>query len=177
MRVIGFAGWSGAGKTTLLAQLIPVLVGRGLNISTVKHAHHDFDVDKPGKDSHTHRMAGAREVLISSANRWALMHELRGAPEPELPELLARLSQVDLVLVEGFKRDGHPKIEIHRAEVGKPFLHPDDPKIIAIASDHPLDGMALPVIDLNDIEAIADFVEAHAIPVDAVEWRLESFRV
>ncbi|WP_029356058.1 molybdopterin-guanine dinucleotide biosynthesis protein B [Bosea sp. 117] len=177
MRVIGFAGWSGAGKTTLLAQLIPVLVGRGLNISTVKHAHHDFDVDKPGKDSHTHRMAGAREVLISSANRWALMHELRGAPEPELPELLARLSQVDLVLVEGFKRDGHPKIEIHRAEVGKPFLHPDDPKIIAIASDHPLDGMALPVIDLNDIEAIADFVEAHAIPVDTVEWRLESFRI
>ncbi|MCJ8141651.1 molybdopterin-guanine dinucleotide biosynthesis protein B [Ancylobacter sp. A5.8] len=171
MRLIGFAGWSGAGKTTLLAQLIPVLVARGLKVSTVKHAHHNFDVDKPGKDSHTHRLAGATEVLISSANRWALMHELRGAPEPELPDLLAHLSHVDLVLVEGFKRDHHPKIEIHRAEVGKPFLHPEDAHIIAIAADVALPDATLPVIDLDDIGAIADLVEAHAVPVDAIDWR------
>ncbi|QFR32327.1 molybdopterin-guanine dinucleotide biosynthesis protein B [Ancylobacter sp. TS-1] len=171
MRLIGFAGWSGSGKTTLLARLIPVLVGRGHRVSTIKHAHHEFDVDKPGKDSHTHRVVGANEVLVSSANRWALMHELRGTPEPDLPELVAHLSPVDLVLVEGFKRDHHPKLEIHRAEVGKPFLHPDDPYIVGIASDHALPESPLPVIDLGDIEAIADFVDQHAAPLDGIAWR------
>ncbi|WP_371346183.1 molybdopterin-guanine dinucleotide biosynthesis protein B [Ancylobacter sp. IITR112] len=171
MRLIGFAGWSGAGKTTLLARLIPVLVGRGHRVSTVKHAHHNFDVDKPGKDSHTHRTVGASEVLISSANRWALMHELRGAAEPELPELVARLSPVDLVLVEGFKQDHHPKIEINRAELGKPFLYPDDPFILGLASDRPVPDCPRPVIDLNDIEAIADFADQHAIAINAIAWR------
>ncbi|MBB3773010.1 molybdopterin-guanine dinucleotide biosynthesis protein B [Angulomicrobium tetraedrale] len=172
MRLIGFAGWSGAGKTTLLARLIPVLVARGLTVSTIKHAHHNFDVDTPGKDSHTHRVVGAREVLVASANRWALMHELRGAPEPELPELLGHLAPVDLVLVEGFKRDHHPKIEIHRAEVGKPFIHPDDPHIVAIASDSPLPQVTLPVIDLNDAQAVADAVERQAVRLDRIEWRV-----
>ncbi len=137
MRLIGLAGWSGAGKTTLLARLIPVLNARGIGVSTVKHAHHAFDVDKPGKDSHTHREAGARQVMVSSTNRWALMTELRGAPEPGLAELLARLDPVDLVIVEGFKRDSHPKIEVFRAANGKPWLHPDDPAIRAVAADTP----------------------------------------
>ena len=171
MRLIGFAGWSGAGKTTLLARLIPVLVGRGLRVSTVKHAHHNFDVDKPGKDSHTHRLAGAREVLIASENRWALMHELRGAPEPDLPELLGHLSAVDIVLVEGFKRDHHPKIEIHRAEVDKPLLHPGDAHIIAIAADVDMPGAPVPVMHLDDVEAITDFVERHAVPIKDIAWR------
>lgn len=170
MRIMGFAGWSGAGKTTLLAQLIPVLVARGLSVSTIKHAHHEFDVDTPGKDSHTHRVVGAREVLVASSVRFALMHELRGAPEPELPELLGKMSPVDLVLVEGFKRDRHPKIEIHRAEVGKPFLYPADPFILAIASDRPIPEAPLPVIDLAAIDALADLVEARALPVTAIEW-------
>ena len=135
MKVIGIAGWSGAGKTTLLTRVIPLLTARGLRVSTIKHAHHAFDVDQPGKDSHTHRMAGATEVLISSANRFALMHELRGAPEMTLHALLDKLSPVDLVLVEGFKREAHPKLEVYRAAVGKPLLHPDDPNIVAIASD------------------------------------------
>ena len=138
MNVIGIAGWSGAGKTTLLTRVIPRLVARGLRVSTIKHAHHEFDVDRPGKDSHTHRMAGATEVLVSSANRFALMHELRGAPELSLGALLAKLSAVDLVLVEGFKREAHPKLEVYRAVVGKPLLAPDDPNIVAIASDGPV---------------------------------------
>lgn len=171
MRLIGFAGWSGAGKTTLLARLIPALLARGLSVSTIKHAHHNFDIDVPGKDSHTHRTAGATEVLISSANRWALMHELRGAPEPELPELVAQLARVDIVLVEGFKRDHHPKIEIYRAEVGKPLLHPEDPFIVAIAADAPLPAVDLPVIDLNDVEAIAAAVDRYAVPMEAINWR------
>ncbi|MFK8251543.1 molybdopterin-guanine dinucleotide biosynthesis protein B [Ancylobacter terrae] len=170
MRVIGFAGWSGAGKTTLLARLIPALTGRGLSVSTIKHAHHEFDVDTPGKDSHTHRVVGAQEVLVASARRWALMHELRGAPEPELPELLAHLAPVDLVLVEGFKRDHHPKIEIYRAGVGKPPLHPDDPHIVGIASDAPLPGAPLPVLALDDAAAVADFVIAHAARLDEIRW-------
>ena len=138
MRLIGLSGWSGAGKTTLLARLIPELVGRGLTVSTLKHAHHAFDIDKPGKDSYVHREAGATEVLIASGRRFALMHELRGAPEPTLPELLARLAPVDLVLVEGFKRGPHPKIEIFRAANGKPPIHPEDPFVVAVASDVPL---------------------------------------
>src|SRR5437868_12062197 len=137
MRLIGLAGWSGAGKTTLIAAVIPVLVGRGLSVSTVKHAHHAFDVDKPGKDSYVHREAGASEVLVASDQRFALMRELRGAPEPALAELLGRLAPVDLVLVEGFKRDAHPKLEVHRVATDKAFIHPEDPYIRAIATDAP----------------------------------------
>lgn len=158
MNVIGLAGWSGSGKTTLLVQLLPALVRRGIRVSTIKHAHHVFDVDRPGKDSYRHREAGATEVLVSSANRWALMHENRGAPEPTLPELLSRLSPVDLVIVEGFKREGHEKIEVYRAAVGKPPLHADDPKVIAVATDQPLPGCPLPLLDLNDPDSIARFV-------------------
>src|SRR6202162_3896727 len=126
MKVIGIAGWSGAGKTTLLTRVIPILAARGLSISTIKHAHHAFDIDQPGKDSHTHRLAGATEVLVGSANRWALVHELRGAAEPRLAPLLEKLSPVDLVLVEGYKRAPHPKLEVYRASIGKPLLHHDD---------------------------------------------------
>ena len=168
MRIIGLAGWSGAGKTTLLARLLPRLIGRGLLVSTVKHAHHSFDMDVPGKDSHTHRLAGATEVLVSSANRWALVHELRGAAEPSLPSLLRKLSPVDLVLVEGFKRGAHPKLEVYRAANGKPLLAPDDPHIVAIASDVPIPDAKPPVLALDDHEAIADALLAHAVPIDTV---------
>jgi molybdopterin-guanine dinucleotide biosynthesis protein B len=164
MRLIGLAGWSGAGKTTLLAALIPALIARGHTVSTVKHAHHDFDIDTPGKDSHTHRLAGAREVLVSGGRRWALMHELREEAEPTLEQLLAHLAPADFVIVEGFKRDRHPKIEVHRAQVGKPLLHPDDPHIVAVASDAPSANAALPTVDLNDIAAVADLVERFAKP-------------
>jgi molybdopterin-guanine dinucleotide biosynthesis protein B len=163
MRVIGLAGWSGSGKTTLIAKLLPILVARGVTVSTIKHAHHAFDIDQPGKDSWVHRQAGATEVLIASANRFALMHELRGAPEPSLAELLARLGPVDFVIVEGFKRDDHPKIEIHRPELGKPLLHPEDPHIVAVASPAPLPGLALPWLPLDDAGAIADFILSWAI--------------
>lgn len=158
MRIFGLAGWSGSGKTSLLIRLIPELVGRGSRVSTVKHAHHRFDIDQPGKDSWEHRQAGATEVAVSSAQRWALMHEHRGAPEASLPELLSRLSPVDLVLIEGFKAHPHPKLEIHRPSLGKPLLHPDDPNIRAVASDVPLDGLTLPQFRLEDIEGIAAFV-------------------
>ena len=161
-RVIGFAGWSGAGKTTLLAALIPLLVGRGLRVSSLKHAHHAFDVDTPGKDSYVHRQAGATEVMVASAARWALMHELRGDAEPELPALLARMSAVDLVLVEGFKRAGHPKIEVYRAAVGKPLLHPGDPGIVALAAD-PVFSAPVPCVALDDTAAVAALVLAHAV--------------
>ncbi len=158
MKRFGIAGWSGSGKTTLVVKLLPVLTGRGLAVSTVKHAHHSFDIDKPGKDSYRHRLAGAREVMISSANRWALMHEGHGAREPELAELLTRLAPVDLVMVEGFRSYPHPKVEVYRAAIGKPLLHPDDPNVFAIASDQPLDAVAIPVLDLNDTAAIVDMV-------------------
>lgn len=171
MRLIGLAGWSGAGKTTLLVKLIPLLVARGLTVSTLKHAHHAFDVDKPGKDSYQHREAGATEVLVSSANRFALMHELRGAPEPTLPELLARLSPVDLVLVEGFKTGAHPKLEVFRAGNEKPLLQPEDPAIIGIASDVPLPGRPVPIVHLDDVEAVAALVLDHARPVDEILGR------
>src|SRR3979490_14449 len=131
MRIIGLAGYSGSGKTTLLGKAIPRLIARGLTVSTLKHAHHEFDVDQPGKDSHSHRMAGATEVLVGSATRWALVHELRGAAEPTLADHLAKLSPVDLVIVEGYKRDRHPKLEVHRAANQKPLLQPDDPQIVA----------------------------------------------
>ncbi len=161
MKVFGLAGWSGGGKTTLLVRLLPLLTGRGLRVSTIKHAHHDFDIDQPGKDSHRHREAGATEVLIGSARRWALIHEHHAAPEPPLADLLARMSPVDLVLVEGFKRDHHPKLEVWRRANGKPLLHPDDPDIVAVATDQPLDGLLLPRFDLDDAEAIARFIIDH----------------
>lgn len=170
MRVMGLAGWSGAGKTTLLTHLIPALTARGLAISTVKHAHHSFDIDQPGKDSHRHRMAGATEVVVGSANRWAVVHELRGAAEPTLHDLLARLSPVDIVIIEGYKREPHPKLEIYRAEVGKPLLQPEDPHIVAIASDAPLPA-AVPVVPLDDIAAVAEIVLRHAAPLRGKEGR------
>ena len=173
MKIIGIAGWSGAGKTTLLTRVIPLLVARGLKVSTIKHAHHAFDIDEPGKDSHTHRLAGATEVLISSANRFALMHELRGAPEMTLHALLGKLSAVDLVLVEGFKREAHPKLEVHRAVVGKPLLAPDDPNIVAIATDAPFSAR-VPVVSLNEPDAVADVLVAKAQPRDAVLARVRS---
>jgi molybdopterin-guanine dinucleotide biosynthesis protein B len=166
MRVIGLAGWSGAGKTTLLVKLIPALRARSLSVSTIKHAHHAFDVDQPGKDSFLHRQAGATEVLVSSANRFALMHELRGAPEPSLREHLARMSPVDLILVEGYKKESHVKIEVHRTANEKPFLHPDDPTIAAIVSDA-TEGLPsrLPHVHLDDIEKIASLVLELARPI------------
>ena len=164
MRVIGLAGWSGSGKTTLLAKVLPVLIARGRTVSTLKHAHHNFDVDQPGKDSHTHRLAGAHEVLISSARRWALMHELRGATEPTLRELVARLSPVDLVVVEGFKAAAHAKLEVHRKAVGKPLLYPNDPNIVAIASDLGAVNVPLRSASLDDVEAIAELLDELARP-------------
>jgi molybdopterin-guanine dinucleotide biosynthesis protein B len=165
MKTFGLAGWSGSGKTTLLGRLIPELRRRGLTVSTVKHAHHRFDLDQPGKDSHTHRTSGATEVLITSSARWALMHELRGAEEPPLEDLLARMSPVDLILVEGFKRAALPKLEVHRPSIGKPLLAPHDPWIVAVASDVPDLGVDAaidrPVLPLGDAVAVADFLVAH----------------
>lgn len=172
MRMIGIAGWSGAGKTTLLVKLIPELIRRGVSVSTLKHAHHMFDVDKPGKDSHSHREAGAHEVLIASRKRWALMHELREEKEPTLRELLHHLSPVDLVLVEGFKHDKHLKIEVHRADNKKEFLFPNDPTIRAVAADCALPIGAPLHLDLNDVSAIADVVLEHAEPVEQALKRL-----
>jgi molybdopterin-guanine dinucleotide biosynthesis protein B len=166
MRILGLAGWSGAGKTTLVVRLIPELRRRGLTVSTLKHAHHAFDVDQPGKDSYAHREAGASEVMVASANRWALMHEHRGAPEPSLGDLLPRLGPVDLVLVEGFKREAHPKLEIHRSTIGKPLLCREDRMIRGIASDVPLPDLPVPRLALDDVPAIAAFVLEHASP-----WR------
>jgi molybdopterin-guanine dinucleotide biosynthesis adapter protein len=161
MRIFGLAGWSGSGKTTLMTSLIPELVARGLTVSTLKHAHHAFDVDQPGKDSWRHRQAGASEVMVVSERRWALMHELRGAPEPGLDDLLGRITPVDLLLVEGFKHHPHPKIEVYRPALGKPPLHPDDPFVVAVASDEELPGLALPRLPLGDSAAVADFILQH----------------
>ena len=167
MKVIGLAGWSGAGKTTLLARIIPHFLARGLRVSVIKHAHHSFDVDVPGKDSWVHREAGAFEVLVSSGKRWALMQELRGASEPRLPELLRKMSRVDLVVVEGFKSEPHRKIEVHRLANGKALLFPDDPAIAGIATDTHLET-ALPVAHLDDIPAIAAMMQSSAISVEDV---------
>jgi len=169
MRIIGLAGWSGSGKTTLITKLIPRLIARGVTVSTLKHAHHGFDLDQPGKDSFFHRTAGATEVIISSAKRFAILHELREEPEWDLPDLVAKMSPVDLVLVEGYKRDTFPKLEIHRAANGKPLIHPDDPHVIAIAADTPLPAAKVPVIDLNDIEAIADILLKRAVSIGEAE--------
>ncbi len=166
MRVIGLAGWSGAGKTTLVSKLIPTLVKRGYRVSTVKHAHHNLEIDQPGKDSHTHRMVGASEVLVASANRFALVHELRGEAEFTLRQLLARLGPCDIVLVEGYKRETHPKIEVYRTLNGRAPLHPEDPMIRAIATDVPFPGVSLPQVHLDDIEGVADLALRHAVPRD-----------
>jgi molybdopterin-guanine dinucleotide biosynthesis protein B len=165
---MGIAGWSGAGKTTLLSRLIPVLVGRGFSVSTIKHAHHHFDVDYPGKDSHTHRVAGAKEVLVSSVNRFALMHELRGEAEPNLAHLLSKLAPVDFVLVEGYKPEPHPKIEVHRVANGKPFLYPNDPTILALASDAAIADRNVTLLALEKAEELADFVQENAVSVEDV---------
>jgi molybdopterin-guanine dinucleotide biosynthesis protein B len=157
-KVIGFAGWSGSGKTTLIGKVIPILTASGLKVSTIKHAHHAFDIDQPGKDSWLHRQAGATEVLVASANRFALIHELRGAPEPGLDELLSRLSPADIVIVEGFRHGPHPKIEIFRPELGKPPLYPDDPMIMAVAAPGQLDGLTLPWLPLDAPDIIAAFI-------------------
>ena len=167
MKVIGLAGWSGAGKTTLLAGVIPHLLAGGIRVSVIKHAHHSFDVDVPGKDSWVHRQSGAVEVLVSSGMRWALMHELRGAREPRLPELLSKMSRVDLVVVEGFKSEPHRKIEVHRLGNGKPMLFPGDPSIVGIATDATVET-TLPTVHLDDIPAIAAMMQRAAIPVEDV---------
>ncbi len=160
MKIFGFAGWSGSGKTTLIERLIPLVVARGLKVSLIKHAHHTFDVDQPGKDSYRHRHAGCSEVLVSSSRRWALMHELRGAGEPDFAQLAAHISPCDLLLVEGFKREKLPKLEVYRAAVGEPLIHPHDPDVVAIASDARVDTR-LPQLDLNDPPAIAEFILEH----------------
>ena len=173
MRVIGLAGWSGAGKTTLIVKLIPYFSERGIVVSTLKHAHHAFDVDQPGKDSYLHREAGAREVLVASSRRFALMHELRGAEEPSLAELLGRMSPADLILVEGYKRDAHAKIEVFRKANEKPFLYPEDKSIAALATDA-ADGLPshLPHAHLDDIASIASLIRALARPIDETFARL-----
>ena len=180
MRVIGLAGWSGAGKTTLIVKLIPALQARGFSVSTLKHAHHAFDLDQPGKDSFRHREAGAHEVLIASSARFALMHELRDAPEPPLAALMSKLEPVDLLIIEGFKAEAHNKLEIHRVENGKPFLFPDDPNIKAVASDSPhsatLLGTLLPFVNLDDVDAIADLILEIAAPLDETLRRLSEVR-
>jgi molybdopterin-guanine dinucleotide biosynthesis protein B len=167
MKVIGLAGWSGAGKTTLIAKLLPALIAQGLRVSTIKHAHHAFDLDKPGKDSWVHRQAGASEVLVASGRRWALMHELRGDDEPGLMALLDKRSHADLVLVEGFKSEPYPKIEIHRAANGKPALFPDDRTIIGIATDAPV-STSLPMVHLDDVDGIATMVLRSGIELEAL---------
>ena len=161
MRIFGFAGWSGSGKTTLIDRLIPRFAAQGLMVSLIKHAHHEFDIDQPGKDSFLHREAGCQEVLITSTVRWALMHELRGAAELTLDQALAHISRCDLVLVEGFKAAAIPKLEVYRESVGKPLLHPKDPNILAVATDSPL-ATTLPLFGMHDAEAICAFIERHS---------------
>lgn len=161
MQVFGLAGWSGSGKTTLMTRLIPALLRCGITVSTLKHAHHDFDIDQEGKDSWRHREAGAREVMVSSERRWALMHELRGAPEPTMEEIVRQMSRVDLILIEGYKRGPHPKLEVYRKSVGKPLLALEDTTIVAIASDAPVPGVLRPRFALDDVAAIAAFIIAH----------------
>ena len=166
MRIIGLAGWSGSGKTTLVTRLIPALAARGFSVSTLKHAHHEFDIDTPGKDSFAHREAGAREVLIASARRVALMQELRGAPEPPLAELLGRLGPADIVIIEGFKREAHRKIEVRRAALGKPWLYPGDAAIGALVCDAPPENPPpLPRAHIDDTAGIVDIVLALAQPL------------
>ena len=172
-RVLGIAGWSGSGKTTLITKLIPLLAQSGIRVATLKHAHHAFDVDQPGKDSYEHRKAGACEVIVSSARRWVQMHEVGDGAEATLPELLRRLSPCGLVLVEGFKTERHPKLEVFRAAVGKTPLHAEDRRIVAIASDQKFPGAGIPVVDINDIAAVGEMVLARAEPLEKVLAVLE----
>ena len=158
MRIYGVVGWKNAGKTGLMERLVTEIGGRGFTVSAVKHAHHSFDVDHPGKDSHRHRAAGAVEVMLASRNRWALMRELRGEEEPSLESLLARLSPVDLILIEGYKRDRHSKVEAFRTEPDNPLIAADDPTVRAVAADGPVDAGDRPVFDLDDTPSIADFI-------------------
>lgn len=167
MRIFGLAGWSGSGKTTLLTGIIPELTARGFTVSTIKHAHHEFDIDRPGKDSWRHRRAGAHEVMVASSRRWALMHELRDHPEPSLGELVTRMSPVDLLLVEGFKHHPHPKIEVHRPSLGKELIYLDDPWIVAVATDEPF-AARVPLLPLGDPGAVAAFVVDH---LGLTTWR------
>jgi molybdopterin-guanine dinucleotide biosynthesis protein B len=160
MKIFGVAGWSGSGKTTLIEKLIPRFTARGLRVSLIKHAHHTFDVDQPGKDSYRHRHAGASEVLVTSSRRWVLMHELRGAQEPSFEEQVGHLSPCDLLIVEGFKHAAIPKLEVWRAATGEGMLHPQDPRIVAVASDQKVETR-LPLLDLNDDAGIADFMVRH----------------
>ena len=157
MKIIGIAGYSGSGKTTLIEKLIPLFAAEGLRVSLIKHAHHEFDVDTPGKDSYRHRHAGCVEVLVSSSKRWALMHELRDAAEPGLQEQLRHLAPCDLVIVEGYKSEPIPKVEVHRRAGHTPLLYQDDPQVVAIATDEPLDT-SLPQLALDDVAAVARFV-------------------
>jgi molybdopterin-guanine dinucleotide biosynthesis adapter protein len=176
MRIIGLAGWSGAGKTTLIVKLIPLFAARGLRISTVKHAHHSFDVDQSGKDSYAHRQAGAMEVLVASNRRFALMHESADARDPALAVLLTKLSPVDLIIVEGFKRERHNKIEVHRTETGKPFLFTDDTSIRGLVSDCASPPALLPHVSINDLDAILEMLWRYAEPLDATLKRLTAVR-
>ena len=171
-RIIGLAGWSGSGKTTLLTKLIPLLTGRGLRVATIKHAHHAFEVDHPGKDSYEHRKAGASEVIVSSARRWVQIHEAGDQAEAPLAELLSKVSPCDLVLVEGFKRQSHPKLEVFREAVGRPPLHVTDKRIVAVASDRAFPDAGVPVLNLDDIAGIAEIIVAHAEPLELVLARL-----
>lgn len=157
MKVLGFVGWSGSGKTTLLVAVLPLLRAAGLTVSTVKHTHHGFDMDRPGKDTYRHREAGAHEVLVAAGTRWVLLHEVEG-PEPPLPDLLDRMAPVDLVLVEGYKSHPFPKIEVHRPSLGKPPLWPDDPNVLAVASDADLDIAGRPCLALNRPEVVAAWI-------------------
>ena len=159
--VFGIAGFKNAGKTTLTERLVAELTGRGYVVSTVKHAHHAFDIDHEGRDSHRHRKAGAREVAIVSRNRWALVHELRGEAEPAFAAVLGKLGACDLVLVEGYKREGHPKLEVRRAGLDHPKLAGNDPTVVAIAADFVVADAPVPVLDMNDIAGVADFIVAH----------------
>jgi molybdopterin-guanine dinucleotide biosynthesis adapter protein len=172
-KILGIVGWSGSGKTTLITRLIPLLAARGLRIATLKHAHHAFDVDQPGKDSYEHRKAGASEVIVSSSRRWVQMHEIGEGREAPLPQLLRQISPCDLILIEGYKSERHSKLEVFRDAVGKAPLYPKDRHIVAIASDPVIPGLRVPVVDLNDIEAVGNAVCACAEPFDPVLARLE----
>ncbi|MGB0671128.1 MAG: molybdopterin-guanine dinucleotide biosynthesis protein B [Rhodospirillales bacterium] len=158
MKVFGLVGWSGSGKTTLMTELLPELIGRGLRVSTMKHTHHNVDIDKPGKDSYEHRRAGATEVMLASSKRFALVHEYRSEPEEDMDSLIARMTPVDLLLIEGFKRHRHPKMEIFRPITGKEVLARNDDSIVAVATDGVLEGISQPLLDLNDVPAIADYI-------------------
>jgi molybdopterin-guanine dinucleotide biosynthesis protein B len=158
MKVIGVTGWSGSGKTTLMVSLLPELIGRGVRVSTMKHTHHNFEIDRPGKDSYRHREAGANEVLLGSSKRWVLLHEVRDEAETTIEDLIKRMTPVDLLLIEGFKSEKHAKIEVHRPAVGSPLLCHDDPTIVAVACDQALPDLALPLLDLNNVAGIADFI-------------------